>query len=119
MSVDEAIRAAVVDALNSPEGRAALRRALDETRPAAEPDADRAYSVAEVAELSGYAVETILGHIASGALQATKPKGCREWRVRRADYRAWLEGGEPEEADSLDPDEVARKMLADSSGKSE
>jgi len=113
MSLDAAILTAVVEALHSPEAREALRHALEGL--GGEPqDDDRAYTVAEVAELSGYGTAAILERISSCDLPAHKPKGCREWRIRRQDYRAWLTNcGDDvdEEPGELDPDEVARKML--------
>jgi hypothetical protein len=117
MTLEAAIQAAVVEALQSPEALEALRRALELARPAAaEPvtgdDVDRAYTVAHVAELSGYAADTIVGHITGGNLRAYKPRGCREWRVRRVDYLAWLAGGSDEDAgEDKDPETVARMML--------
>jgi len=113
MSLDAAIQTALVRALASPETRDALRRALEPLRTAhSEPD-DQAYTVADAARLSGYATDTILERISSRDLAAYKPKGCREWRIRRQDFRAWLVGGGVgAEADHLDPDEVAREMLA-------
>jgi excisionase family DNA binding protein len=117
MNLEVAIRAAVVEALQSPEALEALRQGLALARPAAEPaiegDADRAYTVGRVAELSGYTPETIVGHITGGNLRAYKPKGCREWRVRREDYRAWLtDSKDGEDPEARDPNEVARRMLA-------
>jgi hypothetical protein len=115
MSLDAAIVAAVVEALQTPEARDALRRAVE--RPAAkEPeDDDRAYTVAQVAELSGYTPATILERISARDLLAYKAKGCREWRIRRPDYRAWLinrTDGDEKPGGEMDPDEVAMKMLS-------
>jgi excisionase family DNA binding protein len=111
MSLEEAIKAAVVEALKSVEAREALRQtAAVQTSVRAGPEVDdKAYTVAEVAELSGYKPKAILERIDAGDLVATKPIGCREWRIRRADYRTWLAGGEHE---SRDPDDVVRSMLA-------
>jgi excisionase family DNA binding protein len=116
MNFEAAIRAVVVEALQSPEALEALRRGLALARPAAEPatggEVDRAYTVAQVAELSGYAPDTIVGHITGGNLRAYKPKGCREWRVRGEDYRAWLtDSKDGEDPEVRDPNEVARRML--------
>jgi len=112
MSLDVAIQAALVRALESAETRDALRRALEPLRSVStEPD-DQAYTVAEVARLSGYTTDTILERISTRDLPAYKPKGCREWRIRREDYRAWLAGGDVAGQEQNDPDEVARQMLA-------
>jgi len=117
MSVEEAIREAVVEALRSHAGQEALRRALEQVHVHGEVihhDDDQAYTVAQVAALSGYAADTILERISDRDLTAYKPTGCREWRIRRQDYRAWLTGrdqGDDVDLD-LDPEAVARKMLS-------
>jgi excisionase family DNA binding protein len=111
VSVDAAIREALVAALGSPEGQAAIRRAVVGERPSTSGD-DRAYSVAQVAERSGFSTETILQHIADGNLRGTKPRGCREWRVRAEDFRAWLDGGDEHVDEQKDPEAVALAMLA-------
>jgi hypothetical protein len=110
MSMETAVREALVAALNSPEGQGALRRALGEARSTA--GEDQTYAVAKVAELSGYTPETILQRIIDGDLAAHKPKGCREWRIRRVDYLSWLTNGNGKQENDLDPDEVAKKMLS-------
>jgi len=112
MSLDAAIQTALVRALESPETREALRRALEPLRTVqGEPD-DQSYTVGEAARLSGYTTDTILERISSHDLAAYKPKGCREWRIRRQDFRAWLAGGDVTGREQIDPGEVARQMLA-------
>ena len=40
-------------------------------------------------------------------LRAFKPRGCRDWRVLREDFRAWITASATErDAAELDPDEV-------------
>jgi len=109
MSLDVAMQEALLAALNSPEGQRALRRAIGQAEAHAGAD-DQAYTVSEVAKLSGFTKDTIAGHIAGGNLRAYKPRGAREWRIRRADFHAWLTDA-GERSDSLDPDQVAEEML--------
>ena len=116
MSLDTAIHQALLAALNSPEGQKALRRALEQDGGTHGGD-DQTYTVAQVAELGGYSPETIVGHIISRNLLAYKPRGCREWRIRREDFRAWLCGGDEQvEQEEHDPEVVAKAMLARRSG---
>jgi excisionase family DNA binding protein len=111
MNLDVALQEALLAALNSPEGQRALRRAIGQSQAPTTAD-DQAYTVAQVAQLSGFTHDTVVGHITSGNLRAYKPTGCREWRIRRADFRAWLTGAGENPVEQLDPDQVAQKMLA-------
>src|SRR3954452_10581314 len=51
--------------------------------------ADRFYSVAELAEVTGYHRDSIYRAIDSGALAAAKPRG--KWLIAGAAINAWLQ----------------------------
>jgi len=92
MSLDAAIREALIEALRSPEGQAAIRAAVADAIPEPAPvteiphNDEEEISLAECKRLSGYSVETIRRWIREGSLPARK--GAKEWRVRRGDLKA-------------------------------
>ncbi len=53
--------------------------------------ADRFYSVAELADLTGYHPDSIYRAIASGTLAAAKPRG--KWLIAGPAIDAWLQPG--------------------------
>lgn len=55
---------------------------------------DRLMSVADVARESGFHPETIYKALQAGDLRGTKPGRSprARWRIRRADFQAWLNG---------------------------
>ena len=52
---------------------------------------DRFYSVAELADVTGYHRDSIYRAIESGALVAAKPRG--KWLIEGAAINAWLQSG--------------------------
>jgi excisionase family DNA binding protein len=112
VSLDAAIRAALLEVLRSTEGQDAIRRALGSTSPAANvtqirPATDY-LSVSECARIGGKTEDTIRRHIADGTLPATKPAGSREWAIRPHDFDRWMGGSKPG-ASVVDLDALARK----------
>ena len=86
------LAAAIRQLLRHPLVRAEIWAIVGELAPAAgRPEAP--FSTQEAARRAGVAVDTILAHIASGDLVATKPPGSKAWRIRPADLDAFLSGG--------------------------
>jgi excisionase family DNA binding protein len=54
---------------------------------------DRFYSVAELADVTGYHPDSIYRAIASGALAAAKPGG--KWLIAGAAINGWLQAAQP------------------------
>ena len=74
--------------------------------------ADRFYSVAELADVTGYHRDSIYRAIDSGALAAAKPRG--KWLIAGAAINAWLHAGrlptaEPQPADRVGADPGAQR----------
>jgi hypothetical protein len=119
MSLDAAIREALIEALRSPEGRAAIRAAVVEAIPepvqtVPERDPDEEISLAEAKRISGYSVETLRRWIDGGKLAAKK--GPKEWRVRRGDLdRATGSSSGP--ASVVDIREEVRQIRAGGRGR--
>jgi hypothetical protein len=120
LSLDAAIREALLDALKSPEGQAAIRTAVAEAipDPPAAPvplhDDAEEISLAECKRLSGYSVDTLRRWIKDGSLPARK--GAKEWRVRRGDLKA--KQGSPGTAFSVvDIRDEVRKIRAGGRGR--
>ncbi len=119
-TLDAALRAAIVAALQSPEGQAAIRAAVAEAVPAPAPpielplDPNEEISLSEASRLSGYSVETLRRWIKENTLPARK--GAKEWRVRRGDLNATV--GKPSGPASLvDIREEVRKIRAGGRGR--
>ena len=56
-----------------------------------EPTIERTYSVAELAELTGWSESTLYRAVGTGQLVAVMPNGTtRGMRVRASDYERWL-----------------------------
>jgi excisionase family DNA binding protein len=51
-------------------------------------------TIQQAADESGFAVTTLRERIKGGDLVASRPKGTREYRIRRADLELWLSGGD-------------------------
>ena len=62
---------------------------------------DRFYSVAELADVTGYHRDSIYRAIESGALAAAKPRG--KWLIPGAAINAWLEMGRTATTESGPP----------------
>lgn len=85
MSLEEAIEA-IVEAKTKP-----LLERIEQLEAACRaPSDDDLLTMAEACELASMSEKTITARIQSGDLVAFKPKGSREYRIRRADLRAWL-----------------------------
>lgn len=93
--IDQAIQHALLEVLRSPEGQAALRRALASDRrdvATIVPISSDYLSVSECAKISGKTPDTVRRHIDAGDLPASKPSGSREWAVKKSDLDRWLAG---------------------------
>lgn len=119
-SLDLALRAAIVAALESPEGQAAIRAAVAEAVPApALPielprDENEEIPLSAACREKGYSVETLRRWIREGKLHARK--GAKEWRVRRGDLNAAL--GKPSgPASVVDIREEVAKIRAGGRGR--
>lgn len=98
MNIDQLIREQLVAALQSPEGKAAIRAALVEALPVATlapvlPMAapDQRLKTRHAAQLADCHPDTIRRAIADGDLKASKPKGSREYLIVLGDLRRWME----------------------------
>lgn len=98
MSIDQLIREQLVAALQSPEGKAAIRAALVEALPAvplapvlpmAPPD--QRLKTRHAAQLADCHPDTIRRAIAGGDLKASRPKSSREYLITVGDLRRWME----------------------------
>jgi len=59
-------------------------------------------SIKQVSEMSGLSTKTIHRRIKDGSLVATKPNGCREWRINAYNYRSFMSGkGSPRDARNI------------------
>jgi excisionase family DNA binding protein len=120
MNLDAAMREALIAALQSPEGRAAIRAAVVDAIPEPAPapiplhSPEEEISLKEASRLSGYSVDTLRRWIENGKLAAHK--GAKEWRVKRGDLTAAC--GKPGTAlSALDIQEEARKIRAGGRGR--
>jgi excisionase family DNA binding protein len=109
-ALQDEIKAAVAAAL-----REELPRLLREVTPANDPTSpDSWLSVAQAAKLGAFEPGTIADHIERGNLPAAKPKGSREWRIRLADFRAFM--GWQKQPDAVDIDRSVRHILGRAPG---
>jgi excisionase family DNA binding protein len=111
-SIELALQHALLEVLRSPEGQAAIRRAVASERrdvaPVTSLRSAEYLSVAECATISGKTPDTIRRHIDAGDLPASKPAGSREWSVRRLDLERWMEGSTKDPSET-ELDELARR----------
>lgn len=115
MSVDQAIRAALLEVLRSPEGQAAIRNAVGrpEAAPAPAP-ADDCYTVEQAAHLAQLNQQTVRKKCRDGEFDAYHPGGGRGWRIVKTSFHAWLRKEQPETdgAGEVDIDAEARKIAS-------
>jgi hypothetical protein len=88
MSLDAALQAALVAALRSPEGQAALRQAI--ALPVVPALAGARVKVRRAAELADCCPDTVRKAIKEKQLKATKPQGSREWLVDVLELQRWM-----------------------------
>lgn len=114
MTLEDTIRVQLVAALQSPEGREAIRDALRGAMPEPAPakrDPEQRLSVKEAAEHADKHADTLLRAIRGKKLRAFKPDGSREWLIRWADLELYLNGGTAiRPVKQIDPVDERRKV---------